>query len=96
LSEFTIFVVDTTTMTAKIQDFKSKRQKILMRKEAHRMSFTEKVATVSGCSPSMVNKVLGGSRKDTTTLGERIQVSATLIAEKENLLIQEIKRIVNL
>lgn len=83
-------------MTTKIHDLQTKRQKNMSAKGAHNMNFLEKVAAVCGCSTSMVRYVLNGKRNGETNLGERIWVSATLIADKENLLIQEIKKIVNL
>lgn len=75
-------------MDTKIQVFKTKR--------TERTGFIKKIAQVCECSTKHVRDVLDDRRNGDTELGEKIWLAATLLEEKENLLIQELKRIVNI
>lgn len=62
-------------------------------KKPHEMTHSEKIATVADCSTTQVLRVLKNQRGRETALSERILVADTLIQEKENLLLQEVKRV---
>lgn len=78
-------------MDTKVTKIKTKR----VRKN-HEMPFTEKVALMAGCSTRMVRYVLDEKRNQETETAQKILLAAAIIEEKENRLIEEIKRIVNL
>ena len=78
-------------MSANIKDIKTKRTK-----EVHELTYIEKVALSAGCSTTMVGYVLRGERNQETATAQRILIAAEVIKEKENHLLQEVKRLVKL
>ena len=56
----------------------------------------DKLAEMAGCSQSLVEKVNTNKRRSDTPTGEKIEIVKELWAEGSNLLIREIKKIVNL
>lgn len=65
-------------------------------KAAHEMTFMEKVAQASGTSKEYVRRILSGERKPETKKAERVYAAAELLKTKENLLLQEVERVVKI
>ena len=59
------------------------------------MSFVEKVAYQVGCSTRMVHYVLNEKRNHQTYTAQKILIAAAITEERENKLLQEVRRIVN-
>lgn len=58
------------------------------------MCLTEKVAHSVGCSSRMVRYILEGKRNQETEMAQKILIAAAVIEERENRLLDEVKRIV--
>lgn len=78
-------------MNTKVHNKKSKRVK-----KRYETSLCEKVAKITGCSSRMVRYVLDEKRCQETELAQKILIAAAIIEERENKLLEEIKRVVGL
>lgn len=56
---------------------------------------TEVIAEAVQCDESTVRKVLNQERSNETEIGQKIDIAAAIYDEKYNLLIKEVKRVVN-
>lgn len=59
------------------------------------MTFHQKIASQVGCSERMVLYVLNGQTSQETATAQKVLLAAAIIAEEENKLLQEVKRLVN-
>lgn len=80
-------------MANKIKDKKTKRPKN-KEKKLSELTFVEKIALLSGCSPRYVQKVLISDEPGNTALWQNILINAERVKEHDNKLLTAVKNVV--